>query len=273
MVESIDTVAVLGTGEMGTPVVSHLVEAGYDVSAFDVAEDARQRAAERGATVADSPGEAAAEADLSLVLVGTSAQVESVLCGTDGVFEHAKEGHVVALGSTLSPEECMTYAEVADAAGLDVVDVPTCRGGDAAVQGELLTLCGGDSTVLERIRPVLEQFSAEGDVVHLGDVGAGQVAKSANNTLLWTNLVADYEVLTLAKTYGLDPETLRSVLMRSSGDNWVLHQWDWIHSKWAHKDMAITMAMAAEQDVALPLSGLTRQVVQSIDQADLDQLR
>lgn len=273
MVTPIASVAVIGAGEMGTPVAGHLVNAGYEVYAYDPAAEARERVAKRGANLVDSPGEAAAQTDCSLIVVGTADQVESVLCDDDGIFAHAEAGHLVAISSTLSPEECITYADVASDEDIAVIDVPTCRGGNAAEQGELLALCGGDADAIERARPVIEQFAAEGDVVHLGPVGSGQVGKSANNTLLWANLVADYEVLSLASAYGLDPDELRDVLTRSSGDNWVLHEWDWIHGKWAHKDMAITMEMAHHKGVNMPLSGLVRQLVQTIDQADLDELR
>ena len=273
MVTAVESVAVVGAGEMGTPIAGHLDDAGYDVYAYDVAPEARALVAERGATLADSPGEAAAATDLTLVLVGTADQVEAVLCGDDGVFAHAEAGHVVALGSTLPPCDCETYAEVGREEDIAVIDVPSCRGGGAAERGELLVLCGGPEGPIERAWPVLECFAAAGDVVHLGPIGAGQVGKSANNTLLWACLVADYEVLSLARAYGLDVDELRRTLTRSSGDNWVLHEWSWIHTKWAHKDMAITVNMAMEKGISAPLAGLVSQLVQDIDQADLDELR
>ena len=154
-----------------------------------------------------------------------------------------------------------------------MIDVPTCRGEQAAEEGDLLVLGGGASATFEAARPVLEQFAATDNVVHFGDLGSGQVAKTANNTLLWANLVANHEVLSLAKAYDLDLELLRDVLERSSGDNWALREWDWLYSKWAHKDMKITMDMAAEQKLTIPLSGLVRQLVQDIDAEDLDATR
>lgn len=273
MVNTIDSVAVIGTGEMGAPMAAHLIEGGFEVHAFDVSEEARDQAADHGAMLAESPGDAASRADLTLVVVGTADQVESVLSDDDGVFENADDGHLVAISSTLAPEACMAYADLAEPLGIDVIDVPTCRGGGAAQRGELLVLCGGSETDVDRAHPVLESFAADGDVVYLGPVGSGQVGKSANNTLLWASLVADYEVLTLAKSYGLDVDELREVLIRSSGDNWALHEWDWLHSKWAYKDMAITMNMAQAKGISMPLVGLLSQLVGNIDESDLDRLR
>jgi 3-hydroxyisobutyrate dehydrogenase-like beta-hydroxyacid dehydrogenase len=157
--------------------------------------------------------------------------------------------------------------------GIEVIDVPTCRGEQAAEEGDLLVLGGGPEEAFEKAVPVLQQFAAPENVVRFGEVGTGQVAKTANNTLLWTTLVADYEVLRLARAYGLNLEQLRDVLERSSGDNWTLREWDWIYGKWAHKDMKITLEMADQQELSLPLSALTWQLVRDITEEDLNELR
>lgn len=271
--DHIDSVAVIGTGAMGEQMVGHLVDDGYDVYAFDVAESALSAAVERGAEPADSAGKAAANADMSLIVVGTYEQVESTLFNDDGIVPHTDEGHIVAISSTLAPEECTALATVAQEEGAIVLDVPTCRGEQAAEDGELLVLCGGPAGAFSDVKPVLGQFAATDGVVRFGELGTGQVAKTANNTLLWAALVINYEVLSLAQEYDLDLNQLRAVLERSSGDNWALREWDWIYSKWAHKDMAITMDMAAQKRQTMPLAGLTRQLVQDIDETDLNGLR
>lgn len=269
----IDTIAVIGTGAMGERMVGHLVEGGYDVRAYDVDQNAAAAAERRGATSVESAGRAAAEADLSLIVVGTYDQVKAAMYNKDGVIPSVEKDHIVAISSTLSPEECITLAEVAESEGISVIDVPTCRGEQAAEEGDLLVLGGGPITAFEAARSALEQFAAPKNVVHFGELGSGQVAKTANNTLLWVTLVANYEVLSLAQAYGLDLNQLREALARSSGDNWALREWDWLYGKWAHKDMAITMDMAAEKGTTMPLSGLIRQLVQEIDDDDLDSTR
>lgn len=270
---TVNTIAVIGTGAMGERMVGHLVDGGYKVYAFDGNDSALAAAEDRGAVSASTPGAAAKEADLSLIVVGTSDQVEAVMYGNDGIVPHAEEDHIIAISSTLSPEECIILSEVANQENISVIDVPTCRGEQAAEEGNLLVLGGGPEESFELARPVLEQFASPENVVHFGDLGSGQIAKTANNTLLWANLVANYEVLSLAKTYSLDLEKLRETLYRSSGDNWALREWDWLYSKWAHKDLAITMKMAAQKGITMPLSALVRQLVQDIDEEDLDTTR
>lgn len=269
----IESVAVIGAGAMGTSMIKHALDGGYEVYAYDVDPNARERASSLGARTVDTVGNAAKDADLSLIVVGTSEQVEEALFDEDGVLSTVDKGHVIAISSTISPEHTVELAELTAEFGCPLLDIPTCRGEEAANEGNLLVLGGGDAEIFEEIRPLLEQFAKPENVVHLGPVGSGQVAKMANNTLLWTCLVADYEVLRLARTYGLDLEQLRDTLARSSGDNRALRKWESLYTKWAHKDMAITMESAETKGVTMPLSGLVRQLIRELDTEEIDDLR
>ncbi|MGM0592793.1 MAG: NAD(P)-dependent oxidoreductase [Halobacteriota archaeon] len=270
-----ESVAIVGVGEMGEPMAEHLIDAAYDVVVYDVATDPLERLEARGAEVVASPGQAAANADVTLVLVGTADQVETVLEADDGVFAMADAGHVVALGSTLSPEQCVYLGDEAEKYGVDVVDVPICRGNRAARNAELLVLGGGEKRTFARLRPVLERFGDPDDVIYLGPLGSGQVTKAANNTIMWSILVANYEVLSLVDQYDLDLDLdeVRNVLSRSSADNWVLREWDWMYSKWAHKDMAITASMADAKDHSMPVASVVGETIEDITEADLDKTR
>lgn len=270
---TVSAVGVVGVGAIGSAVAQHLLDAGYDVVVNDSDPDAVAPFAEAETRIADTPREAAEATDLSLVVVGDQDQAETVLCGEDGLFEGANSSHVVGIVSTVSPEWCREMAAVAAEEGIEVIDVPVCRGQSAAEDGQLLVLAGGDREAFEAARPVLDQFTGEGDVFHFGRVGTGQVAKTANNTLLWSNLVANYEVLSLADEYGLDLTRLRAALVRSSGDNWPLREWDWQYTTWAHEDLEIAMEMAAEKDVPMPVAGLLSQRIREIGEAELDEVR
>lgn len=269
---SVTSVAIIGIGEIGRPAAYHLRNGEYDVTVFDIDPDAVSEFDDTDISVADSPAAAAAETDVTLIAVGTYPQVEEVVLD-DGILSTASSEHVVGIVSTISPSQTIHLAEAAEEHDVEVVDIPVCRGKQAARDAELLVLGGGDPDVFELVRPIFEQLADPEDVVYFGPVGSGQVAKTANNMLLWTNVVADYEVLSLAQAWGLDLELLRETLTRSSGDNWPLREWEWQYTKWAHKDMDIILDMAARKDITLPLGGLLSQRIKEIDEETLDEVR
>jgi 3-hydroxyisobutyrate dehydrogenase-like beta-hydroxyacid dehydrogenase len=142
------------------------------------------------------------------------------------------------------------------------VDSTVCRGGRAADEGTLLSFVGGPAEVVGRLTPVLRAYSS--DVVHSGEVGSAQVAKAANNLVLWACLVADHEALALARRYGVDVEKLRQALMLSSAANDALAKWGTQTMAWAEDDMAIVAEMAAEAGVALPQAGVNREICRAL---------
>jgi len=271
---SIDSVAVIGIGVMGEQAVRHFGDGGFEVYAYDVDEAAMDHAEELGATRLDSPGEGARRADASFILVGTTDQVDDVIFGEGGIVARADgSDHVIAISSTVSPEYCTDVGERVTEPGLTVVDVPTCRGEKAAERGDLLVFAGGDEATCEALGPLLECLGAPENVVYLGALGNGQVGKAANNTLLWVGAVANYEVLKLATAYGIDPDELREVLTRSTGDNWSLRNWGWMHTKWAHKDLDIVTGMAVEKDSPMPLTGAAYQLASGLTTDEIDETR
>lgn len=264
-----ESVAVIGAGSMGEPISKHLLAADFAVSVYDVDEQPLRRLEAEGVEIAESVADAAANADLSLVFVGTTEQVDKVLTGDDGVFQNAGENHVVAIGSTISPGTCVAFGELADEYDIPVLDVPVCGGTMAAEDGDLLVLGGGDGGVFDAVRPVFEQYAAPDGVVHFGKVGSGQVVKAVNNYLMWTAVVADYEAMSLAASYGIDIHQLRDVLARSSADNWILRQWEQVYTTWAHMDMEILRRMADDYDETMPLASLVEQQIRTIGPEDI----
>jgi 3-hydroxyisobutyrate dehydrogenase-like beta-hydroxyacid dehydrogenase len=111
---------------------------------------------------------------------------------------------------------------------------------------------------------VLAAFSAR--VLHLGPVGAGQIAKTINNTLLWACMAANFESLALAKTLGADIPRLIEALGHGSGANWSLSRWGKSTGKWAEKDMDVALELAQDAKVPMPLAGLVDQLMKSINQ-------
>jgi 3-hydroxyisobutyrate dehydrogenase-like beta-hydroxyacid dehydrogenase len=149
-------------------------------------------------------------------------------------------------------------AESAGERGVRVLDAPVCRGGKAADEGTLLSFVGGSAEDFSRLSRVISSYAT--DIVHTGAVGTGQVAKAANNMVMWSCLIADHEALALAQRYGMDVEKLREALKLSSADNYVLRNWRVNTMAWAEDDMEIVQQMAADRGMALPQAGLNREL-------------
>ncbi|HET7200131.1 MAG TPA: NAD(P)-dependent oxidoreductase [Burkholderiales bacterium] len=255
--QELKTVGVVGAGRMGTPIIGHLARRRFATRVFD-RDSARAEAAEKlGAKWAGSAAALAAECDAILVCVGFDREVRELLA-EGGPVRKARRGAVIAILSTIHPKTVQSLAREAGGAGLDVVDSTVCRGGEAADSGTLLSFVGGSAEVVGRLTPVLRAYSS--DVVHTGGVGTAQVAKAANNLILWACLVADHEGLALAQHYGVDMEALRRALLISSCANGPLEKWGTQTMAWAEDDMAIVAEMAAEAGIALPQAGVNREI-------------
>jgi 3-hydroxyisobutyrate dehydrogenase len=252
-------VGVIGAGRMGTPIIGHLARKGFTTWACDVRADREAAVTERGAHWVEGPALLAVQCDVMLVCVGFDAQVRELLA-EQGPLRHARPGSIVAILSTIEPETVQALAAQIDT--LHVVDSTVCRGGLAADQGKLLSFVGGPAAVVERLTPVLQAYSS--DVVHTGAVGTAQVAKAANNLVLWACLVANHEALALAQHYDMDIEKLRAALMMSSAQNHSLEVWGTQTMAWAEDDMAIISAMANQSGLALPQAGLNREICRAL---------
>jgi len=253
------TVGVVGAGRMGLPIIGHLARKGFATLASDVNAAKQAEVEKRGATWrADLRG----ECDIVLVCVGFDRQVIELF---EGGFAPRPDG-IVAVLSTVHPRTVQELSRKYQASGMAIIDSTVCRGGTAADQGTLLSFVGGSADVVARITPVLRAYSA--DVVHTGEVGSAQVAKAANNLILWACLVADHEALALAKRFGVDIDMLRRALQMSSAANDALSKWGTQTMAWAEDDMEIVAAMAAECGIALPQAGVTREICRALKPLD-----
>jgi 3-hydroxyisobutyrate dehydrogenase len=255
------TVGVIGAGRMGLPLIGHLVRKGFATSATDVDVSKREAVEERGATWAAGAAELAAASEVVLVCVGYDHELRALL-HDPALLSAARPGSIYAVLSTVHPKTVQALAADCSKRSLHVIDATMCRGGKAADEGTLLSFVGGEEPVVERVRPVLAAFSS--DIVHTGHVGSAQVAKAVNNLIMWACLVADHEGLALAQRYGVDVEKLRKALLISSAANNALANWGTQTMAWAEDDMAIVAEMAADQGVALPQAGLTRELCRAL---------
>jgi 3-hydroxyisobutyrate dehydrogenase len=252
------TVGVLGAGRMGLPIIGHLVRHGFTVLVHDVDPGKASAVDERGARFVSSTEEIVRDCDTVMVCVGYEEQLREIMLGPDGMLGALREGAVVAVLSTVSPDGMGTLAEAAGKHGVHVVDAPVCRGSWAADAGELLSLLGGTEEAVAKFTEVARAYSA--DVVRTGDIGAGQVAKAVNNLILWACLVADHEGLALARRHGVDIDVLREALKMSSAANHALDNWNNQTMAWAEDDMKIVSEMAAATGIGLPQAAVNREI-------------
>jgi 3-hydroxyisobutyrate dehydrogenase-like beta-hydroxyacid dehydrogenase len=258
---AIRTVGVIGAGRMGQPIIGHMVRKGFTVVVHDIDEGKREAVAKLGAAWAETPAALARALDLILVCVGYDRELRHLM-SADGLLRDLPRGTIVAVLSTVHPRTVQELAEDAMASGVHVIDSTVCRGARAADEGTLLSFVGGNAEVVERLKPVLACYST--DIIHTGGVGTAQVAKAANNLVMWSCLVANHEALALAKRFGMDVDVLREALLRSSAENDVLRHWGKNTMAWAEDDMDIVQRMAHQVGVGLPQAGLNRELCRAL---------
>jgi 3-hydroxyisobutyrate dehydrogenase len=261
VLRAIRTVGVIGAGRMGLPIIGHLARKGFAVVVHDVDETKREVVAKLGAGWGDSPAALGRAGDAILVCVGYDQELRELM-SSEGLLATLSRGTIVAVLSTVHPGTVQELAAEAEAAGVHLVDATVCRGGRAADQGTLLSFVGGDAAVVERLTPVLACYSS--DIVHTGEVGTAQVAKAANNLVMWACLIADHEALALARRFGMDVDRLREALLKSSAENYVLRNWGENTMAWAEDDMEIVQRMAHDAGIGLPQAGLNRELCRTL---------
>ncbi|GAA5056859.1 NAD(P)-dependent oxidoreductase [Thermocatellispora tengchongensis] len=205
-------VGFIGLGSQGGPMARRIAESGFPTTLWARRPAAVEPFADTPAAVAASPAELGAACDLVCVCVVDDAGVEEVV---GGVLPEMAEGGIIAVHSTVHPDTCRRLAERAAARGVDLVDAPVSGGGEAALRGRLLVMAGGDARAVEACRPVFETYGSP--VLHLGGVGAGQLAKILNNFLLTANLAAADGAYTLGRALGVDPAQFAEVVAHGSG--------------------------------------------------------
>ncbi|HXQ84751.1 MAG TPA: NAD(P)-dependent oxidoreductase [Xanthobacteraceae bacterium] len=259
MADKKERVGIVGAGRMGLAMLKHLVKHGYAVTVCDISDKQRDAARAAGAAIAKTPAEVGKTSDLVILGVGYDDEVNDVVFGKDGLLETLAPGSIIAVSSTAKPDTVKAVAARVAAKGIEVMDAPICRGRFAADEGTLLALVGGKANVVDRARPVYATFAS--DIVHLGDLGNGQVGKAINNLMLWFNAVGVLEAGRLAESTGVDLVKLRDALLTSSAASDSLKEWDRVSFTWALKDMQIVADMTDKAGLSLPLTGAIREVV------------
>ncbi|CAN5365082.1 hypothetical protein BH09ACT5_BH09ACT5_07460 [soil metagenome] len=203
----------VGLGNMGMPMATRLVDAGYRVLGFDVAEPVREAFGAAGGSPVDSVGDTALGADLLVLMLPDSTVVNAVLSDA-GLRENLRPGTTVVDMSSSEPIKTRALAAQLDERGVVLIDAPVSGGVKGAVSGSLTIMVGGPAATVAEVVPVLEHL---GRPVHAGPVGSGHAIKALNNLLSATHLLATSEAMLAGRRFGLDPEIMLSIFNSSSG--------------------------------------------------------
>ena len=213
-------IGLIGLGHMGKPMARNLHKAGAEVTISSRSPGPVEALAGEGLTPAANPREVAAAADIVIMMVSDTAAVDLVLHGPDGVIAGLAPGKTVIDMGTTKVRETREWAGEVAAAGGTYVDAPVSGGQVGAEQASLSIMAGCTVEALERVRPVFKVLGS--NITHIGDVGAGQVAKTANQSIVAVTLAAVAEGLTLAQRAGVDPGKVREALQGGFAESRVL---------------------------------------------------
>ena len=196
----------IGLGIMGRPMASNLLAAGHELVVSTHNPAAAEDLVARGATPAATPREIAAQVDLVITMLPNSPEVREVALGADGLRDGAHPGLVLVDMSSIAPSAAQEVGRELAAHGVRVLDAPVSGGEPKAVAGTLSVMVGGDRATFDEVRPVLACMGSS--VVHVGDLGAGNTAKLANQVVVALNIAAVSEALVLAQQAGVAPDAV-----------------------------------------------------------------
>ena len=283
-------IAFIGLGNMGAPMAENLLKAGYTLSVYDLSEEATARLQQTGASVADSPKDAASNAQVIISMLPAGKHVHSVYLGNngaDGLLAELPKGTLVIDSSTIAAADARLVAEAASKVGIDFLDAPVSGGTGGAIAGTLTFIVGGSDDAFAKAEPILAVMGK--NIFHAGEHGAGQVAKICNNMLLGILMAGTAEAINLGVKNGLDPKVLSDIMLQSSGRNWTLEVYNpypqvmenvpssngykgGFMSKLMQKDLNLAMQTARDTDVETPMGAKATELYEShiVENGDKD---
>lgn len=270
-------IGLAGAGLMGQPVARRLAAAGYSVAVWNRSKDKAHALEKYGVTAVDTPAQLMAGSDVIICLLSDAQACNDVLFN-DKALKHIAKKAVIIMMSTLSPQIVIEQQHKANAAQADYLDMPVSGGTTGAENGTLSLMAGGNAETIDRLRPLLSHL---GKVTRVGEVGAGQLTKLANQIIVAGTLSLLSEAFTLAQRGGADPAKVREALLGGFADSTLLQQQgermvneDFKArgaAKWQLKDTRSSVALAEQFGLTLPLTETVNQLFsQMIDAGDGD---
>jgi 2-hydroxy-3-oxopropionate reductase len=269
----------IGLGIMGAPMAGHLRAAGHQLF-VNTRSKVPAALTEAGAVACATPAEVAQRADIVFTMVPDTPDVEKVLFGKDGIAAGLSKGKTVVDMSSISPIETQAFAQKIAALGCDYVDAPVSGGEVGAKAASLTIMVGGSEAAFERVKPLLALMGK--NITHVGDVGAGQITKVANQIIVALNIAAVGEALVFASKAGADPAKVRQALMGGFAASRILE----VHGERMikrtfnpgfriglhQKDLNLALQGAKSLGVALPNTANAAQLMQVCAAQGWDQL-
>ena len=260
-------VAFIGLGDIGLLMASHLAREPFELVVWNrTPSKSEDFARSYKARVAESPAAAAQGADVVITCLPSSVEVEAVLHGESGILDAMRKGSVLIDCTSGDPPTSRSIAAELGGRGVEFIDAPVSGGTTAAKAGTLTVMWGGEDTVFERVRPVIEAFGKK--IVHAGPVGSGDALKAVNNALLAVHILSTAEGLAILVKAGVDPKVALDVINASSGrsnssENLIPQRVltrafpRTFRLALLEKDIGIAAVMAEDLDAKTPLISLT----------------
>ena len=199
-------VGFIGLGIMGKPMSKNLIKAGYELTVCDLHKEAVDEVVACGAISAENGSEVAEHCDVIITMVPNSPQVREVTLGENGILRSARPGMVLIDMSSIDPTESKAIGAELEKKGIEMLDAPVSGGEPKAIDGTLSVMVGGKKELFDKYYDMLMVMA--GSVVHVGELGAGNIAKLANQIIVAVNIAAVSEALTFAKKAGADPKLI-----------------------------------------------------------------
>ena len=260
-------IAFLGLGDIGHLMASHLARDPFDLVVWNrTALKSADFARTHKARVAATPADAVRDAAVVITCLPSSTEVEAVLHGENGMLEALRKGAVLVDCTSGDPPTSRSIAAELGGRGVEFIDAPVSGGTIAAKAGSLTVMWGGETTIFEKVRPVIEAFGKK--IAHAGPVGSGDALKAVNNALLAVHILSAAEGLAILVKAGVDPKVALDVINASSGrsnssENLIPQRVltrafpRTFRLALLEKDIGIAAVMADDLDARTPLLSLT----------------
>ncbi len=265
-------VGYIGLGLMGASMARNLMKAGYELVVHNRSRAIVDQLVAEGATAATSPQEVAAQVEVVFTNLPDSPDVELVALGPEGIIAGAHDGLIFVDNSTIKPETARHIAEELAAAGVAALDAPVSGGDIGAKAGTLTIMVGGPEETFDAVLPL---FQAMGKTItHIGESGAGQVAKCANQIIVAAQMAGVAEALVLAQKSGVDPQKVVQAISKGAAQCWTLDNkpakifsrdlGPGFKAYMQHKDLNIVLDTGDAYGVPLPATAAIQQLYRAM---------
>ena len=217
---AIKKIGFIGTGIMGRPMAGNLIKHGFELTVFNRTASKAQGLVGQGARLAESPGQAAKDADAVITIVSDTPDAQEVILGQDGAITAVRAGAIVIDMSTISPVATREMSQQLAAKDVEMLDAPVSGGDVGARAGTLAIMVGGSEQAFASALPVFEAMGKT--IVHCGPGGAGQTTKLCNQILVSLNMLSINEAFAFARNSGLNLEKVIEAVSAGAAGSWAL---------------------------------------------------